>query len=41
MRADVYKGPYADGNDRLTEHEATDIVKDCKQEGDLYLIKSR
>ena len=39
LNRDLVKGPYANGNDRLTEREAADILRDCKQAGDLFLIK--
>ena len=37
---DLVKGLYTNGNDGLTETEATEIIRDCKQNGDLFLIQS-
>jgi len=34
---DLVNGPYADGNDRLTRRAATEIIRDCKLQGDLFV----
>ena len=39
LNRDLVRGPYANGNDRLTVGEAGDIIRECKQGGDLFLIK--
>ena len=38
---DLVKGQYANGNDALREQDAAEIIKDCKTEGDLFVIKAR
>jgi len=38
---DLVKGPYANGNDRLTERDAAAIIRDCRQTGDLFVIKAQ
>ena len=36
---DLVDGPYANGNDKLTRREATEIIRDCRREGDLFILK--
>jgi hypothetical protein len=39
LNRDLVDGPYANGNDRLTRREATEIIRNCKGAGNLFILK--